>query len=220
MRTLAFDGRMGASGDMLLAALLAAGADHDALAPVENADSLDVAYSVGETTKNGIAATTVDVVLTGNGNGSGHDHDGDDHQHTRGDDGDGRGHEHDHTHAEGSGPTRTYAGVVDLVEALGLADEVWVATRATTAAVEPVLLKTLPVEAGVLTVDSGEQLTASVEWFPRALDPDEPGTSITDRPGGGNFDQSAAQFEYVSSSEKAERRRVIAERAYGRGWRS
>jgi len=115
---------------------------------------------------------------------------------------------------------RRLASQLEQDVALGLADEVWVATRATTAAVEPVLLKTLPVEAGVLTVDSGEQLTASVEWFPRALDPDEPGTSITDRPSGGNFDQSAAQFEYVSSSEKAERRRVIAERAYGRGWRS
>jgi len=35
MRTLALDGRMGASGDMLLAVLLAAGADRDVLAPVE-----------------------------------------------------------------------------------------------------------------------------------------------------------------------------------------
>jgi|GEM_PF-3489157 len=31
MRVLAFDGRMGASGDMVLAALLDAGADPDAL---------------------------------------------------------------------------------------------------------------------------------------------------------------------------------------------
>jgi uncharacterized protein (DUF111 family) len=40
MRTLAFDGRMGASGDMILAALLAAGADPGVLDPVESA--LDV----------------------------------------------------------------------------------------------------------------------------------------------------------------------------------
>ena len=35
MRTLAFDGRTGASGDMLLGALVAAGADPDVLATVE-----------------------------------------------------------------------------------------------------------------------------------------------------------------------------------------
>jgi uncharacterized protein (TIGR00299 family) protein len=120
MRTLAFDGRMGASGDMLLAALLAAGADRDALAPVENADSLDVAYSVGKTTKNGIVATTADVVLIGESDDQEGDHGQGDHSHGA----DGRDHEHDHSHAEGSGPTRTYAEVVDLVEALGLADDI------------------------------------------------------------------------------------------------
>jgi uncharacterized protein (TIGR00299 family) protein len=65
MRTLAFDGRTGASGDMLLGALLAAGADSDALAPVE--DALDVRYEVRETDEQGIAATTVEVA-TGDGN--------------------------------------------------------------------------------------------------------------------------------------------------------
>ena len=45
MTTLAFDGRMGASGDMLLGALLAAGADPAVLAPVE--DALDVRYEIG-----------------------------------------------------------------------------------------------------------------------------------------------------------------------------
>jgi len=70
MRTLAFDGRMGASGDMLLAALLAAGADRDALTPVETADALDVAYETRTVEKRGISATAVDVVLTDD-----HDHD-------------------------------------------------------------------------------------------------------------------------------------------------
>ncbi|MFC7239099.1 nickel pincer cofactor biosynthesis protein LarC [Saliphagus sp. GCM10025317] len=60
-RLLAFDGRMGASGDMLLAALLAAGADRAALEPVERA--LDVEYRIGRTSKCGIHATTVDVVI-------------------------------------------------------------------------------------------------------------------------------------------------------------
>ena len=61
MKTLAFDGRMGASGDMILAALLTTGANRDALAPV--ADALPVRYAVGETEKNAIAATTVSVLL-------------------------------------------------------------------------------------------------------------------------------------------------------------
>jgi len=125
MRTLAFDGRTGAAGDMILGALVAAGADPDALAPVEAA--LPVRYVVGETTRGGIAATTVGVRLTGaepgsraTGNGEsdgerghhghGHNHDHD-HDHN---------HDHDHPHAEGSGPTRSYAEVVGIVEGMGL----------------------------------------------------------------------------------------------------
>lgn len=140
MRTLAFDGRMGASGDMLLGALLAAGADRDALAPVEDADALDVAYEVRPVEKNGISATAVDVVLAETDDG-GHDHDhshahdhGDgghshDHQHDHGEedhhhhDEDGHDHnyhDHDHTHAEGHGPHRSYQEVVDIVESLDL----------------------------------------------------------------------------------------------------
>ena len=113
MDTLAFDGRMGASGDMLLASLLAVGADRDALAPVEA--TLDVEYRVGETTKNGIAATTVDVLLTDEASGDESDGHGHDHGHS---------HDHDHgdghTHAEGAGPTRSYAEVVELVESMDL----------------------------------------------------------------------------------------------------
>jgi uncharacterized protein (TIGR00299 family) protein len=93
MKTLAFDGHMGASGDMLLGALLAVGADPAALDPVTAA--LDVRYAVGSTTKAGIAATAVDVIVAG----------GDDHP---------------HDHAEGHGPDRTYADVVSLVESMAL----------------------------------------------------------------------------------------------------
>jgi hypothetical protein len=111
MRTLAFDGRMGASGDMILAALVAAGADPAVLSPVEAA--LDVQYDVDTTEKNGILATTVDVLLTDDGD-DGHGHD---HSHS-----DGHSHTHDsgHTHAEGHGPHRTYAEVVELVEGMDL----------------------------------------------------------------------------------------------------
>jgi uncharacterized protein (TIGR00299 family) protein len=101
MKTLAFDGRMGASGDMLLGALLAAGADPAALDPVT--DALGVRYVVGSTTKAGIAATAVDVVI---GDAEDRDH--------------GHAHSPDHTHAEGHGPHRTYAEVVALVESMGL----------------------------------------------------------------------------------------------------
>ncbi|WP_435093556.1 nickel pincer cofactor biosynthesis protein LarC [Halorubrum sp. N11] len=116
MRTLVFDGRTGAAGDMICAALIAAGADPDALAPVP--DRLPVRYEVGETTKNGIRATTVDVLLDGDrdngdsdashdhGDGGGHDRTHDrthdhthDHTHDRTHDhSHGHSHDHDHSH--------------------------------------------------------------------------------------------------------------------------
>ncbi|WP_122090558.1 DUF5787 family protein [Halalkalicoccus subterraneus] len=101
--------------------------------------------------------------------------------------------------------------------AMALADEVWVATRATGERVEPALLEDLPVEVGILVFSEGE---ASVRWHPRRLPPEKPGTRITERPSGGDHDRSAARFEYVSSKWKADKRLAIAERAYERGWRS
>jgi len=146
MRTLAFDGRMGAAGDMLLGALVAAGADRTVLTPIEAA--LDVEYAVSEVDRCGIAATRVEVLLTdadSDGDGS-HDHAGDDHSgshshehdkehshehedhehgHAHGDHDHSHSHDHghedhDHTHAEGHGPSRTYAEVVELVEEMDL----------------------------------------------------------------------------------------------------
>jgi len=138
MRTLAFDGRLGASGDMILGALLAAGADRSALDPVEAA--LPIEYVIGEEMKNGIAATTVDVVLTDGDTGEGgsaesaveDDHD-DGHSH---DHGHSHSHDHDHDHshshnhdhhdrtAEGHGPQRSYEAVVDIVGSMGLPEAV------------------------------------------------------------------------------------------------
>jgi len=125
MRTLAFDGRMGASGDMILGALVAAGADPQVLGPVESA--LPVSYDVRTVTKNGIAATTVDVRHedadaeddSHDHSDDGHSHDHDDHSHDH-DDHSGHG----HGHAEGAGPNRTYAEVVELVEAMELPSSV------------------------------------------------------------------------------------------------
>jgi len=125
MRTLAFDGRMGASGDMILGALLVAGADRGRLSVVE--DRLPVRYEVDHATKNGIAATTVTVRHDGTDSADGpdrneddshdsrahddysddhndpdghaHDHDGHDHDNHDGHDHDGHDHNHDgHDH--------------------------------------------------------------------------------------------------------------------------
>ncbi|MCU4740212.1 nickel pincer cofactor biosynthesis protein LarC [Natronoglomus mannanivorans] len=143
MRLLAFDGHTGASGDMILGALLAAGADPSVLAPVE--DALECEYAIDSTTKCAITATAVDVLLTGSeneddgtgidegdeegrdGSEDGHRH-GHDHGHSHDDHGhshDGHGHSHDgHVHAEGHGPHRSYREVVELVEELDLEPDV------------------------------------------------------------------------------------------------
>ncbi|QZX98514.1 nickel pincer cofactor biosynthesis protein LarC [Halobaculum rubrum] len=125
MQTIAFDGRMGAAGDMILGALVAAGADPDVLAPVE--DALPVRYEFGATERNGIASTRARVRHLGNdddhdgGADNGHDNDHRDHSH----DGDDHDHGHDHDHnAEGHGPQRTYAGVVEVVEGMDLPGQV------------------------------------------------------------------------------------------------
>ncbi|MCU4925292.1 DUF5787 family protein [Halobacteria archaeon AArc-dxtr1] len=111
--------------------------------------------------------------------------------------------------------------------AMALADEVWVATErgAPSAAVsdasaaDPALFEDLPVEAGILSLDP-DSLSATVTWFPRTLAVGEPGTQITERPDGSEYDASAARFEYVAPDAKAATRLGIAERAYERGWRS
>jgi len=86
-----------------------------------------------------------------------------------------------------------------------LADEVWLATGRTGDRVEPALLRQFPVEAGVLTFDfegpGVDADAATVDWLPSELD-------------------AAAPNERFDAAEKARRRRLIAERAYGKGWRS
>jgi len=121
MRTLAFDGRMGAAGDMVLGALLAVGADRDVLKPVERA--LDVEYVVSTVDRNGISATGVEVVLTDPTTDGGHD---DEQTHGHGDGGHDHSHDDgaDHTHAEGHGPQRSYPEVVDIVEGMALPERV------------------------------------------------------------------------------------------------
>ncbi len=112
---------------------------------------------------------------------------------------------------------RTLQGQLERDVALGLADEVWLATERTGAAVEPALLERIPVEVGILAVDEDG---ADVLWEPRGLDVDRPGTRILERPEPGGYDNSAATFEYMTPAEKETARLEIAERAYERGWRS
>jgi hypothetical protein len=101
--------------------------------------------------------------------------------------------------------------------ALSLADEVWVATRATDERLEPILFETIPTEAGVLAVS---EEAVEVLWHPRQLAVEDPGTGIIERPTGGRADRSAARFEYREPAAKRETRHALAERAYERGWRS
>ena len=123
MQTLAFDGRMGASGDMLLGALLAVGADAAVLAPVEEA--LAVRYEIGTTTKCGIEATDVSVVRTDTDDSeTGHSHATDNTHKDGSTHGEEHTHNHTHNHAEGSGPHRSYPEVVEIVESMELSDAV------------------------------------------------------------------------------------------------
>jgi hypothetical protein len=103
--------------------------------------------------------------------------------------------------------------------ALSLADEVWVATRATGEAVEPALLENVPVEAGILTLDPRSR-TTSVEWYPRSLDVDAPGTRIEERGEDTKYGGTAGRFEYADPEWKGHKRLEIAERAYEKGWRT
>ncbi len=114
MQLLAFDGRLGASGDMILGALLDAGGDPAVLEPVESA--LDLEYVIESQVKCGIEATDVTVVMRESdeeqkAERDGHDAEADDkhghrhdddhsHGHEHGDGGD-HGHSHDHGHTDG-----------------------------------------------------------------------------------------------------------------------
>ncbi|ERH12135.1 MAG: hypothetical protein J07HB67_01148 [halophilic archaeon J07HB67] len=118
MRTLAFDGRAGVAGDVLLGTLVAAGADPAVLAPVT--ETLPVDYAFEAVSEQGIAATRARVLTTHEDDD--HEHDGESHhdngRHDHADDG------HSHTHAEGSGPERTYDDVRAVLDGMSLSASV------------------------------------------------------------------------------------------------
>ena len=104
----------------------------------------------------------------------------------------------------------------------GLADEVWLATEATGERVEPALLRSMPVEAGILTTRFGTTDRSADDW---GIDVGDETTS------GPVVNRDAATVDWLPSelgpagsdgrdTETVTRRLEIAERAYGKGWRS
>ncbi len=115
---------------------------------------------------------------------------------------------------------RQLAAQLEYDIAIGLADEVWLATAESNDEIEAALLEEIPVEAGILAVSEGsETWRADPIWHPRQLGVDEYGTRILERPDT-NSGASAARFEYADPDWKRTKRLEIAERAYERGWRS
>lgn len=85
-----------------------------------------------------------------------------------------------------------------------LADEVWLATETTGNRVEPALLRDMPVKAGILATDFTNGVTrnaAEIAWHPSDL-------------------TSPSGTDTVREETVVTRRLEIAERAYGKGWRS
>lgn len=113
---------------------------------------------------------------------------------------------------------RTLKPQLEYDIALGLADETWLATLATDNRVEPALIESLPVEAGIMTIDPQTDET-EVLWYPQQLAPTTWGTRISERGGDGAMDQSAARIEYVDPAWKRQTRLRIAEQVYANGWR-
>ncbi|WP_224450080.1 DUF5787 family protein [Haloprofundus salilacus] len=104
---------------------------------------------------------------------------------------------------------RALSGQLEHDVEAALADEVWLATATTGAAVEPALLEDIPVDVGILALDFSEGVTADageVAWYPSSLSPET--------------DESGETDETDDRTDRVETRLRLAERAYGRGWRS
>src|SRR5690625_7626099 len=90
MRTLYFDCFSGLSGDMVIGALIDAGADPDVLVKGLEKLHIEDEYELKwhKVIKNGITSTKFDVILKDD---HGHSHDDDHHEHSH-------SHDHDHHH--------------------------------------------------------------------------------------------------------------------------
>jgi hypothetical protein len=100
----------------------------------------------------------------------------------------------------------------------GLADEAWLATETTGERVEPALLREMPVEAGILATDFSEGVhadAADVSWHPSDLSPAGPG-GVEPPAEADDASEGAGSRDPDAETLRLE----IAERAYGKGWRS
>ncbi|MFP5109762.1 LarC family nickel insertion protein [Neobacillus sp. C211] len=133
MKTLYFDCFSGISGDMVIGALIDAGADPNRLVEELKKLHIDDEYKLTWTklVKNGITSTKFDVVLLNNAHDHTHDHDHDhdhdhhhvhnhNHEHDHNHDHHSHSHEHEHHHHE----HRAYKDIVGLIESAGFVEPV------------------------------------------------------------------------------------------------
>ncbi|MGY3718508.1 LarC family nickel insertion protein [Sutcliffiella cohnii] len=148
MKTLYFDCFSGISGDMVIGALIDAGADPNHLVQQLKKLKIDDEYELKWTkvVKNGITSTKFDVVLLNEGNHHSHSH----HEHSHGNDHThdhdhghshdhahehGHSHDHDHGHSHGHNHShdhshdhhhhhRSYKDIVEMIEQSELEDDV------------------------------------------------------------------------------------------------
>src|SRR5699024_6997545 len=112
MRTLYFDCFSGLSGDMVIGALIDAGADPDVLVKGLEKLHIEDEYELkwNKVIKNGITSTKFDVILKDD---HGHSHDDDHHEHSH-------SHDHDHHHHH----HRTYRHIKTMIETSDLSEQV------------------------------------------------------------------------------------------------
>lgn len=141
MKTLYFDCFSGISGDMVIGALIDAGADPNLLVEELKKLQIEAEYELKwkKVVKNGITSTKFDVVLLNDSNqihshdhNHSHDHDHDhshNHEHDHNHDHDhGHSHNHDHNHNHEHDhhhhDHRAYKDIVELIEGAGLDESV------------------------------------------------------------------------------------------------
>src|SRR5699024_1110902 len=115
MRTLYFDCFSGLSGDMVIGALIDAGADPDVLVAGLEKLHIEDEYELKwyKVIKNGITSTKFDVILHQD---HGHSHDDDHHDSSHS-----HGHDHDHDHHHHH---RTYRHIKTMIETADLSEQV------------------------------------------------------------------------------------------------